>query len=118
MPESLSVSARDQVRLQQIDALRQVGRLDPFSADAQALLFTSVRDGLARSAAALLSLGVPPKYVGWTQLQAARYLAGDRDVVGEMAEPGPVRRVVGWRMAPRLQADACAHTPTELRLSA
>ncbi|WP_439590345.1 hypothetical protein [Hydrogenophaga sp.] len=90
MTEDISALARDEVRIRQIDSLRRMGRLDPRSADAQALLFTSVRDGFSRSASALLAMGVPPKYVGWTQQQADRYLAGDAQVASEMAVPNQV----------------------------
>lgn len=117
MSESISMSARDEVRLRQIDGLRQMGRLDPFSADAQALLFTSVSEGLSRSASALLALGVPPKYVGWTQQQAARYLAGDAGVVGEMVEPGHVVRA-RWRMAGHVRAEPYTFKRTETRVNA
>jgi|GEM_PF-6802988 len=93
MTDNISALARDEVRLRQIQSMRQMGRLDPRSADAQALLFTSVRDGFSRSASALLTMGVPPGYVGWTQLQADRYLAGELDLASQM--------VVSDRMAAR-----------------
>lgn len=84
MTDSFSTLARDEVRLRQIQSMRQMGRLNPRSIDAQALLFTSVRDGFYRSASALLTMGVPPAYVGWTQQQADRYLEGELDVASQM----------------------------------
>jgi len=99
MTDNLSALARDEVRIRQIDSLRQMGRLDPRSADAQALLFTSVRDGFSRSVSALLSMGVPPKYVGWTQQQADRYLAGDTQVANEMVVPDQMASAHRWTRA-------------------
>ncbi|WP_439518119.1 hypothetical protein [Hydrogenophaga sp.] len=90
MPDNLSALARDEVRFRQIQNMRQRDRLDRHSADAQALLFTSVRDGFSRSAKLLLEMGVPPEYVGWTQKQADRYMADDPEVASQIVEPGQV----------------------------